>query len=159
MVQPLELFLFKGCDTILCQQSYSLLLKRLPSISQSIIAHTEKRLGSELSKNVEVNVVIGDGRVVRGMNKRFRGVDQATDVLSFPLDGSVLGEVWVCPPVISRNAIDFGQEYEIELVRVLVHGILHLYGFDHRKSFIKDGGENEEIFQIQERIVSEIQMK
>ena len=71
------------------------------------------------------------------MNRRYRGKDYATDVLSFSY-GSVkvegmpfLGEVVISPAVASDQAIRYGVAQEKELRRLLVHGTLHLLGYDH----------------------------
>lgn len=83
------------------------------------------------------------------LNERYRGVGEATDVLSFPggsdedLDWPdpeadatqdrppFLGDVLVCPDVARRNALDDGVSTAEELRRLVVHGVLHLLGYDH----------------------------
>ena len=150
MQRPLEIFLFKGGDTAVCRQSHTFLLKVLPKVSKSL-SEKDKRL-----RDSEVNVIISDGKAIRGLNKRFRGVDHATDVLSFPFEEEMLGEVWLCPSVVKKNAGRFDERFDIELVRVLVHGILHLSGHDHKRSFVDQRSNQEEMFKIQEAVVADI---
>ncbi len=77
--------------------------------------------------------LVGQSRV-RELNKRYRGKNQVTDVLSFP-DGEIgLGEIVVCPSEVKRSARRFDLTFEKELARVLIHGILHLLGYGHEKS-------------------------
>lgn len=81
-------------------------------------------------------VFVGSGRM-RSMNRRYRGKDYATDVLSFSypeteIDGaSFLGELVLAPEVAVRQALRYGVAPEVELRKLLVHGTLHLLGFDH----------------------------
>ena len=150
MSKPLEIFLFKGCSAPRCNSAYAVLLKNVKAVGKGVTGSAVELRGRE------VNVVVSDGRAMRGMNKRFRGVDTATDVLAFPLDEVVLGEIWLCPSVISKNAKMFNQEFRVEIVRVLVHGILHLAGYDHKRSFVDQDGNKERMFVLQERVVNTI---
>ena len=89
----------------------------------------------------EVSVVVTDDDTVRQLNQRFRGVDAATDVLSFRLDtdGFVtppdsrrqLGELIISYPTAARQADEAGHDVEGELAHLVVHGLLHLIGYDH----------------------------
>lgn len=77
---------------------------------------------------------------MRDMNARFRGKDTVTDVLSFPMeDGTpqgkdvVLGDIVVCIPRALTQAEEYGLAFHEELLRLLIHGLLHLAGYDHEK--------------------------
>ncbi len=87
-----------------------------------------------------VAVRVTDSRTVRTLNRRFRGEDAATDVLSFNTDfdglrrpdGSAeLGEIVIALPVAARGARERGVSLAEELALLTVHGTLHLLGFDH----------------------------
>ena len=75
--------------------------------------------------------LVGQGRI-RELNKKYRGKNRATDVLAFPGDG--LGEIVICLREVKKNAKRYRSNPEKELARVLIHGILHLLGYDHEKS-------------------------
>jgi len=81
----------------------------------------------------EISVVIcGDGRM-RGLNRRYRGKDRTTDVLSFPsgtADG-FLGDLVVSAPEARRQARASGVPLRAAIERLLLHGLLHLLGYDH----------------------------
>jgi len=85
----------------------------------------------------EVHVLItGDARI-RDLNHRFRDVDRATDVLSFP-DGDVLpsglallGEIVISLDTARRQAAELGHDEVRELSELALHGVLHLIGYDH----------------------------
>jgi probable rRNA maturation factor len=94
---------------------------------------------------VEVGVVLADTDTVRDLNRLYRGKDEPTDVLSFgseeseafvdaPDEAPFLGEVIVCLPVAEAQAASRGQPVEGQVAHLLVHGLLHLLGYDHEAS-------------------------
>jgi probable rRNA maturation factor len=92
----------------------------------------ERVLEKEGQGNKDLSIaLIGQGRI-RELNKRYRGKNRATDVLAFP--GNGLGEIVICLREIKKNAKRFSLTFEKELTRVLIHGILHLLGYNHEKS-------------------------
>jgi probable rRNA maturation factor len=85
----------------------------------------------------ELSVLLITADHMRRLNARFAGEDRPTDVLAFPMmeedDGSLmLGDVVVCPEVARTNAQDRSESLERELEILLVHGTLHLLGYDHQ---------------------------
>ena len=91
-------------------------------------------LEGEKTKEVELSIaLVGQGRI-RELNKRYRGKNRATDVLSFLYDGS--GDIVICLGEVKKNAKRFGTTFKKELARVLIHGVLHLLGYDHEKKEI-----------------------
>ena len=96
----------------------------------------------------EVSLVFADAETVQRLNRDYRGVDEATDVLAFsmlppeegdssfvlPPDGIThLGEVIVCYPRAVEQAQEQGHSVDKELALLVIHGILHLLGYDHEK--------------------------
>jgi len=80
---------------------------------------------------------------INSLNREFRKKDQVTDVLSFSSEGNV-SEVYVCPKYILKTSEHFKVSFEEELLRVVIHGILHICGYDHNKAF----GYNEKTMGI-----------
>ena len=83
----------------------------------------------------EVSVLLVDDPTIRGLNRRWRRLDRATDVLSFPFGPGpdrILGDVVISVPRAAEQARRFRVPLARELKRLLVHGILHLMGYDHR---------------------------
>jgi probable rRNA maturation factor len=82
--------------------------------------------------------LIGDD-VIRSLNRTYRGKDCATDVLSFPLDGEIasgsrerlLGDVVISVDTARRQAAQYDAPLQREIYRLLIHGLLHLKGYDH----------------------------
>ena len=104
----------------------------------------EAALAAEgVSSPVELSLVIADEGTVRELNRDYLGRDEPTDVLAFPLgegggdfvgppDGALhLGEVIVSYPQAARQAREWGQPAWRELALLIVHGVLHLLGYDH----------------------------
>lgn len=84
-----------------------------------------------------ISITCIDSRKMRSLNHQWRGKDYATDILSFTLAQSrgdqVLGELLICLPVAKRQAKEHGHSVEREMQILIVHGCLHLLGFDHEK--------------------------
>jgi probable rRNA maturation factor len=81
---------------------------------------------------------------MRELNRRYRGIDRTTDVLSFPVHESLkdigagseilIGDIVINLPLAARQSKDFGETVPGEVRRLLIHGFLHLLGFDHERS-------------------------
>jgi rRNA maturation RNase YbeY len=76
---------------------------------------------------------------MKSLNRKFRGKDSATDVLSFPAleifaRQGHLGDLVICAPILEEQAKELGHSPKQELHVLLVHGLLHLLGYDHEKS-------------------------
>jgi len=99
----------------------------LKKIAQKVLEREKKE-----NKNLSI-ALIEQGRI-RELNKRYRGKNRVTDVLAFPTRELGLGEIVICLREVKKNAKRFSSVFEKELVRVLIHGILHLLGYDHEKS-------------------------
>jgi len=71
---------------------------------------------------------------IEKLNSKFRKKNKPTDVLSFALsDGEYLGEIVICPQVAKENAKKFKTKAKQEVLKLFVHGVLHLCGYDHEK--------------------------
>jgi len=98
-----------------------------------------------------------DGRI-RTLNRRWRRVDHATDVLSFPADdppgsGPHLGDLAISLDVAARRARRAGRTLGEEVDRYLVHGLLHLVGHDHHRP-----GEAREMARVEDEILGRMGM-
>jgi probable rRNA maturation factor len=85
----------------------------------------------------ELCVRVVDDDESRSLNATYRGVDKPTNVLSFPAgihlpDALLWGDVVICAPVVRREAVEQGKRYEDHFAHMVVHGVLHLFGYDHQ---------------------------
>ena len=90
--------------------------------------------------NSEVSLVFVDDDYIRKLNRDYRGIDKPTDVLSFAMDEGeempecyvkILGDVIISLPTAKRQAEAYGHTCERELIFLVIHGTLHLLGYDH----------------------------
>jgi probable rRNA maturation factor len=86
----------------------------------------------------ELSVLLVGDRAIRSLNRRWRALDRATDVLSFPLgmspgSGPLLGDVVISMDTAARRARAERRDAGLELDRYLAHGLLHLLGYDHER--------------------------
>jgi len=92
-----------------------------------------KVLKAEGKDKIDLSIVIVCGERMKAINKKYRKTNKETDVLSFDY-GDNTAEIVLCPSVIKKNAKIFDLGYNEELARVLIHGVLHIGGYDHEKS-------------------------
>lgn len=99
-----------------------------------------------LEQAVEVSITLAGDEEIQEINRDYRGIDKVTDVISFALEEGdepeivggpavrLLGEIIVCLPQATRQAEEYGHSFERELAYLVVHGLLHLLGYDHIKA-------------------------
>lgn len=96
----------------------------------------------EKTGHYEISVSFVENEEIKELNRDYRGVDQITDVLSFPMDdlphfednSILLGDVVIAVDVMKHQAKELGHTEERELVYLYVHSLLHLFGYDHIES-------------------------
>ena len=116
----------------------------LPVDEAALSALARATLLAEGREMVEVSLSIVDESEMTDLHRRYLHEEGPTDVLSFPLDeDGLLGDVVVCPAVAARANRDAP---ETELRLLVVHGVLHLLGYDH-----EEDGERAEMWARQER--------
>lgn len=107
---------------------------RVPD-DQHFLAWAKAVLSEENSAVVNLRIV--DEAEAWALNREWRGKDSATNVLSFPADMPVvdgmrvLGDVVLCAPVIEQEASEQGKTLDAHWAHLVIHGLLHLLGFDH----------------------------
>jgi len=107
-------------------------------------------------KNKKLTLAFVNPKDGRRLNREFRNRDYATDVLSFdPMESGSLGELVICPEVISRQAKEHGLLVREELGYIVLHGVLHLLGYDHEKS----KAEAKRMFDLQDRVFERLLKK
>ena len=93
-------------------------------------------LGDHVSKNARISIAIVDDATIHQLNRQYLQHDYATDVLSFLLDDNEIleGEVIVSAEMAVSQAAELGWAEENELLLYIVHGVLHLVGFDDQSA-------------------------
>ena len=118
----------------------------------------EFALKREKLDNVEFNIIFVDSNKIHEINKEYRGIDRVTDVISFALeddleiklDHRVLGDIYICVERAHEQALEYGHSFLREISFLMIHGLLHLLGYDHMEP------EDEKVmFGKQEDILNE----
>lgn len=113
-------------------------------------------LGSRYRKRHGVNILVVGAKAGTEFNRRFRGRDYATNVLSFPSEplpgeaSELLGELVICAPVIAREAREQRKAPRDHYAHMTVHGVLHLLGHDHESD-----ADAERMEALERRILAE----
>ncbi len=126
-------------------------------LMEKVIKKTEEKLDIEDSI---VSITIIDNERIHEINRDYRGIDRPTDVISFafmdentnPENGLTnLGEIYISIEKAHEQAEEYGHSFERELCFLLVHGLLHLLGYDHMEK------EDEiEMFSLQDEILESL---
>ncbi len=121
-----------------------ILRKRVAGLSETALERFVLRARRAVRLKGTVNVLVTGGGEVRALNRKFRGKNITTDVLSFPASsagargaGRLAGEIAISAEIAARNADQLGHSAADEVKILTLHGILHLAGFDHER----DNGE------------------
>ncbi len=89
------------------------------------------KASEDKERKIDLSIALVGQERIKKLNKKYRGKNRATDVLSFSYDGS--GDIVICLGEVKKNAKRFGTTFKKELAFCLIHGILHLLGEDHEK--------------------------
>ncbi len=129
-----------------------------------VLEYLNKVLSEIRLSNVEFSVSFINEVNMKKMNRKFRDIDDSTDILSFAAEDDdgfgfisagrrkrVLGDMLICPEVLKRNAQTFKVSENEELRRLLIHGVLHLSGENHQTN-----DPSEPMLIKQEKILSKL---
>lgn len=121
-----------------------------PIASDQVVSWMES-LASEIEEASELVIRVVDANESQKLNKTFRDKDYPTNVLSFPADiqlpegPTILGDIAICLPVVKREADEQSKRFDQHFAHMVVHGCLHLMGYDHEDEDDADQMEAKEI--------------
>ena len=109
--------------------------------------------GLNLLQGSELSIVLSNDEQVRTLNQTWRNIDKPTNVLSFPVvevaigetPGLLLGDIVLALETIAKEANDFGISFNHHLAHLVIHGFLHIFGYDHIEDNDADVMEDLEI--------------
>ena len=98
---------------------------------------TIKTLGINLSRNISVSFLLTSNENIKNLNQKYRKRNMPTNVLSFPMkvdigDYFVLGDIVLASEVLLKESIELNIKKYDHLSRMTIHGMLHLFGYDHQ---------------------------
>jgi probable rRNA maturation factor len=135
--------------------SVEILNEQKETIPQAVYPLIEGLLNKAAEKEQivqgEVTVTLVDNVRIQQLNEQFRQLNKPTDVLSFPMDeDDLLGDIIISIPKAQQQAKDYGHSLEREIGFLVVHGFLHLIGYDHQTA-----EEERDMFLRQEVVLDE----
>jgi probable rRNA maturation factor len=107
----------------------------------------EKIKNKILGAKYELDLVFVNETKIHALNKTYRNVDSATDILSFPISNDS-GEIFICEKIAEKKAQDFERKYDNFLQFLFIHGCVHLLGFDHGEKMEKEEIKFRKFFKI-----------
>ena len=121
----------------------------------------------ELGNHISITVTLTNPENIRNINRKYRQIDNPTDVLSFPMYEKeeisevkqqkyevILGDIVISIPKVEEQAEEYGHNFKRELSDMVVHGFYHLMGFDHMKE-----EEKAEMREKEENILGKLNIK
>ena len=107
---------------------------RRPALAPATVRRMVQGVLREERRDADISITFLGALSMRRLNHEYLGRDRSTDVISFGLPGPagrLAGDVYVCRAVAARNARRHGVSLRQELVRLVIHGTLHVLGYDH----------------------------
>lgn len=106
------------------------------------------------SESAELSVTFLPAESMRALNRDYHGVDDLTDVLAFGLgEDPLVGDIYISPDAAEASARELGIDPREEVLRLLVHGVLHLLGHDHPEGEARYASP---MFELQERLLARL---
>jgi len=99
----------------------------------------------------EVSIAFVSNQQIKELNKKYRDKNEATDVLSFPIDDEMLGDIIISANRALEQSKEYGHSLKRELAYLTVHGMLHLFGYDHHSE-----EEKNEMRQKEKRVLTQL---
>jgi probable rRNA maturation factor len=108
----------------------------LETLTRKVVGQCVETSGAQLADGCELSVNFTDDATIRELNARWRGIDEPTNVLSFETPGVLsekpaLGDIVIAHETVDREAREQNKAFEAHLSHLIVHGFLHLIGYDH----------------------------
>jgi probable rRNA maturation factor len=109
----------------------------LEDLTQSTVRECVALSGARLAQDCELSVNFTDDAAIRELNAQWRGIDKPTNVLSFETPGPLakrlaLGDIVIAHETVAREAEEQGKSFTAHLTHLIIHGFLHLIGYDHQ---------------------------
>ncbi len=147
-------------DIVVDLKDFTISKKFINLVLQSAFLESKNRVKIP-KKARNLSILFTDDKRIKELNKIYRDKDYATDVLSFSqIEGenlensSELGDIVISIQMAKLQASKFGNTFKQEILRLLIHGILHLFGFDHENVPEKDAKEME---SLEDKLFNDLQ--
>lgn len=127
--------------------------KKLQLFSEKILNEIIKKKNTNI---YELSLVFVDKKTIKKFKKKYFNKSQLTDVISFPQNDFnkkyiILGDIIICPEVAKNQADKLKIDFSEEIIRLIIHGMLHLYGFSDKTKITR-----KKMFDMQENILKKV---
>lgn len=134
-------------------------LDALEALTRDSVAASLAESGAGLAAGCEVSVTFCDDEEIRALNAQWRGKDKATNVLSFPTPGPLearplLGDIVIAYETVAQEAVEQEKTLRDHTAHMIIHGFLHLIGYDHETA-----AEAEAMEGLERRIASRLGLR
>jgi len=111
-------------------------LENIEELAETAIGAAVLRCGVKIPAGAEISILLCDDAFIRDLNQKWRGIDKPTNVLSFPAGdtsvlGMLLGDIIIAYETAQRESAEEQKPMRAHVTHLLVHGFLHLIGYDH----------------------------
>jgi probable rRNA maturation factor len=150
-------------DVVVDDSSWLALMFDCKTYCKTVVYGVLKELGLENKSELELSVMLSNNSRLQSLNSSFRSIAKPTNVLSFPyydqgeLDevlergqATYLGDIAVSYEIIASEANEYGKNFKDHFAHMLVHGVLHLFGYDHEEE-----SERLEMEALEQKILKE----
>lgn len=108
----------------------------IEALAETAIGAAIQRCGVKIPASAEISILLCDDAFIRDLNQKWRGIDKPTNVLSFPAGdtvvlGPLLGDIVIAHGTARREAEEENKSLAAHVMHLLIHGFLHLIGYDH----------------------------
>ena len=108
--------------------------------------------------DVSFGIILTNDDEIQELNQKYRNIDKVTDVISFALNDNldiklpinILGDIYISIPQMQRQALEYEHQEKRELSFLVIHGLLHLLGYDHQNK-----EEETKMFELQKELLNE----
>jgi len=123
-------------------------IQNIEDFTKKIIGHIAKSI--DIKEYKEISIYYTNNKTIKSLNKKYRNIKKPTNVLSFPSEHPLLGDIILSYEYINTECIQQNKTLEAHLAHMLLHGLLHLLEFNHDTNKDADIMENIEINILKE---------
>lgn len=126
------------------------------NINEDRLSKSLKEIFNDNQGLDNLNIIFTDNKYIQRLNKEYRNTNTPTDVLSFKIsEEQIPDEIYISVEYIYTNFQ--GEQFKEEILRLIIHGVLHILGYEHNESMLDN--PNEDMYILQEKLLLDLKKK
>lgn len=126
------------------------------NINEDRLSKSLKEIFNDNQGLDNLNIIFTDNKYIQTLNKEYRNTNTPTDVLSFKIsEEQIPDEIYISVEYIYTNFQ--GEQFKEEILRLIIHGVLHILGYEHNESMLDN--PNEDMYILQEKLLLDLKKK